>query len=159
MSDRRFSSWGFGVLCCVVLVGCGREAQSTKGSTPKAPVSGTITLGGKPLEGAEVYFYTAGFTGFAKTDAAGKYRLVQGAAIGANKVFISKLEGGSQNAAPTDDPVMALNDPGQLEAAQDANASRSSAKQLIPPEFSSQATTKLEFDVPEKGAKDVDFNL
>lgn len=149
--------WVLGVSLCLGVIGCGRETASTKGSTRKAQVSGTVTMGGQPLEGAEVYFVTEKFTGFAKTDAAGKYRLAQGAAIGVNKVYFSKLEGGTATSVTASDPVAALNDPGQVEAATASGAS--SAKQLIPPEYSSQTSSRLTFDVSEAGAKDADFNL
>lgn len=147
----------FLALVCLVL-GCASEAP-TKGTVKKAPVSGTVTMGGQPLEGADVYFYTDKFTGFGKTDAQGKFRLAQGAAIGSNKVFISKLEGGSSATPVASDPVLALNDPGQVEAAAQSGNLTNQPKELVPPEFSDQMRTKLKFDVVEGGAKDADFNL
>ena len=74
-------------------------------------------MGGEPVEGVEVYFYTEKFTGYATTNAEGKFRLVQGAAIGKNKVFFSKLEGWNEAPGIPNDPVMALNDLGQVQAA------------------------------------------
>jgi hypothetical protein len=145
-------------LLAINLCGCGKAPES-KSSVKKAPVSGTVTMGGKPLEGAEVYFNTEKFTGFAKTNAEGKYQLSQGAAIGANKVFISKLDGAAATANAAD-PTLALNDPTQTQIAGESQSkSKKGPKQLIPPEFSSQTATKLTFDVPEGGAKDADFSL
>ncbi len=145
---------------CAVAVGCGGKPEVPKGAVKKAPVSGTVTMGGRPLEGAEVYFFTDKFTGYGKTNAEGRYLLAQGAAIGSNKVFISKLEGASA-ATTAKDPTLELNDPAQTEIANQslAGAARKGPKQLVPPEFSSEKTTKLTFDVPEGGAKDADFNL
>ncbi len=74
----------------------------------KATVAGTVTLGGKPLADAEVYFYTDKFTGFGKTNAEGKYILAQGAAIGPNKVYISKIEGGAASGKPQADPTFGV---------------------------------------------------
>ena len=68
------------VVCCMTGCGGGSETLLT------GDVTGTITLGGRPLADADVYFMsqTGGFVGFGKTDADGRYRLVQGAAPGAN---------------------------------------------------------------------------
>lgn len=144
---------------CLASLGCGGKAAPTS-SIKKAPISGKVTLKGKPLADAEVYFFTEKFTGFAKTNADGQYILAQGAAIGQNKVFFSKMEGGSTQASGKD-PVMELNDPGQADAANLAASGmgKKLQKQLIPPEFSNEKTTKLTFDVIEGGAKDADFNL
>jgi hypothetical protein len=145
--------------CWCLLAGCGGGAELPKGTVKKAPVSGTVTLKGTPLADAEVYFYTEKFTGFGKTDEDGKFSLAQGAAVGTNKVYISKLEGGAV-AASTTDPTLALDDPTQTEiASQSQAANKRQPKQLVPPEFSSQATTKLTFDVPDGGEKAADFNL
>lgn len=118
-------------------------------------------MGGKPLVDAEVYFHTEKFTGFGKTDEEGKYTLAQGAAIGPNKVYISKLEGGGAARPAANDPTLALDDPGQTEAAKQAQVGRAPTgpRELIPPQFSSLTTTKLSADVPEAGDKAVDFNL
>lgn len=143
------------------LAGCGSAPPPPKNAVKKAPVSGTVTLGGQPLEGADVYFFTDRYTGFGKTNSSGKFELAQGAAVGSNKVFISKFEGGGSGAA-RNDPIAALNDPGQAEAAglsATGGAAKRGPKQLIPPEYSDQLRTKLTFDVPEGGAKDADFRL
>ena len=95
-----------------------------------------------------------------QTNEDGKYILAQGAAIGSNRVYISKFEGGAA-AAAANDPTLELNDPTQTEIANQAQAAsgKKGPKQLIPPQFSNEKTTKLTFDVPEGGAKDADFNL
>ena len=70
------------------------------------------------------------------------------------------MEGGSTQASGKD-PVLELNDPGQADAANMAASGmgKKVQKQLIPPEYNSDKTTKLTFDVVEGGAKDADFNL
>lgn len=141
------------------LAGCGGAPAPAKGSVRKAPVSGTVTLEGKPLAGAEVYFYTEKFTGFGKTNAEGKFQLAQGAAIGTNKVFISKLEG-EPGIGASADPTLALNDPGQVAISVQSGVSGTGAPgETIPAEYNSQATTRLTFEVPEAGAKDANFSL
>ncbi len=157
--NRGIPCAAFLLICCFAL-GCAGKPPSSPSAVKKAPVSGTVTLSGKPLVDAEVYFFTEKFTGFAKTDEEGKYILAQGAAIGANKVYISKFEGGTAVAAAAD-PTLELNDPTQTEIANQSQAAsgKKGPKQLIPPQFSSEKTTKLTFDVPEGGVKDADFNL
>ena len=147
------------LLVCCCAVGCAGKPPMSPSAVKKAPVSGTVTMGGKPLAEAEIYFFTEKFTGFAKTNEEGKYILAQGAAIGANRVYISKFEGGA--AAAATDPTLELNDPTQTAIANQAQAAsgKRGPKQLVPPQFSSEKTTKLTFDVPEAGAKDADFNL
>jgi hypothetical protein len=147
------------VTYCAALPGCG-GSKLPRGAIKKAPISGTVTMGGKALEGAEVYFYTEKFTGFAKTDEEGKYTLAQGAAIGANKVYFSKIPGGAA-AAVANDPTLTLDDPTQTEIANQtqAESGKKGPKQLIPPEYNAEKTTKLTFDVQEGGATDADFNL
>ena len=163
MSARRFEFskryTALSLFLGLAMLGCGGKPTVT-GAIKKAPMSGKVTLKGKPLADAEVYFFTEKFTGFAKTNAEGEYILAQGAAIGKNKVFFSKMEGGSTQASGKD-PVLELNDPGQADAANMAASGmgKKVQKQLIPPEYNSDKTTKLTFDVVEGGAKDADFNL
>lgn len=148
----------FGLLL-VLSAGCGDSVKPSRG----VPVSGKITLGGKPLADADVSFLNDTFIGFGKTDAEGNYRLVQGAAPGKNKVYISKFEGG---AAPKV-AGMELNpeagiDEGQLAAAQMGAAGTKKPvgpKQLVPADYSNPSTTKLNYDVGADGATGVDFNL
>ena len=127
------------VLVCCCAVGCAGKPPASPSAVKKAPVSGTVTMGGKPLADAEVYFFTDKFTGFAKTNDDGQYVLAQGAAIGANKVYISKFEGGAAAAAASD-PTLALDDPTQTEI---ANQSQSAAGKKDPSSsFHPNSTTK-----------------
>lgn len=89
----RLKWLGLGVLA--VLVGCGESGP------PVAPVEGVVTYGGKPVAYANVMFFPqsvpGGMTGFAQTDAAGKFSSVltggtrAGAVIGAH--FVTVTEG------------------------------------------------------------------
>jgi hypothetical protein len=95
-------------LAVVLALGCG--------SKKVAPVSGTVTLDGKPLVGASVTFQpiadegsvVAGHASMGKTDASGKFTLEQtttkknGAIVGKHRVSISLLtqEVGDHDARP-----------------------------------------------------------
>lgn len=74
-------------LMLLSLVGCG-GGGSGDDHPQTAPVSGTVTYQGKPLEGATVYFVSEKFSGSGKTNAEGRYELVQGAVPGKNKISI-----------------------------------------------------------------------
>jgi len=85
-------------LCGLVLVtsiGCGGVSDRP----PVYPVSGKVTLGGVPVEGAQVSFYAEGSPRAAsgKTDAEGMYQLTtfdtnDGAVEGSHKVSIAKMQ-------------------------------------------------------------------
>lgn len=113
--------------CCISLInGCGSSDRPELGQ-----VQGTVTLGGKPLEGARITFMpkkTRG--GSAVTDAAGRYQLIYlrdipGAPIGQHKVFLSKLV---------------------------------EEHESIPEKYSNPDTTELTAEV-KAGSNTIDFNL
>jgi hypothetical protein len=146
-------------LALLLLPGCGESVKPGRG----VPVSGTVTLGGKPLADADVMFTNETFVGVAKTDAEGKYRLVQGALPGKNRVSVSKYEGGASPALANPQPTGDGMDAGQAAAAQMGwgNEKKKAAgpKQLVPADYSDPTTTKLTYDVPAEGTDGVDFNL
>jgi hypothetical protein len=82
-----------GVLSLVSLIGCGGNPA---GYPATAPVTGTVTLDGVPLEGASITFSPAtGRSSSGTTDAEGNYELnytgaIQGAMLGTHRVMISK---------------------------------------------------------------------
>jgi len=93
--------FGVSIICvlCVIAVGSGG------GGAPTVSVSGTVTVDGKPLDGATVVFtpVDAAKDGFAPashgtTDASGKYTLAltmtgkSGAIVGKHRVTIGKFE-------------------------------------------------------------------
>lgn len=85
-------------LVVLPLVGCSSQSS---GLPAVAPVTGTVTMDGKPLASATVVFESqGGHVAFGNTDATGRYEIVaagrqRGAIIGPNKVRIS-----SQTDAP-----------------------------------------------------------
>ena len=142
------------VVLSLLFSGCGEAAKPGRG----VPVSGTITMGGVPLEGASVTFMNDTFVGYGTTDSSGKYSLVQGALAGPNKVTISKVEGGDLVL----DDLAAGMDSGQMDAAALGNPDADVPAlpvDLVPEEYSNPAKTKLTFEVPSGGESGVDFNI
>jgi hypothetical protein len=114
-----------GLLCLIGLVsvvGCGRSGPAKVIPDKSVPVTGTITLEGKPLGNARVTFYpTEGSQGegvaSGTTDSTGKYELqslfgdkvVIGAAPGKYKVTVSQLvrpDGTPMPADSKEPPIM-----------------------------------------------------
>ncbi len=154
-------AFGVAAAMVVLLPAC----SSSKSQAPKTVrVSGTVTMNGEPLPGADVYFITEQFTGYAKTNEQGRYELVQGAVSGSNRVHISKFE---LPPGVTSDPESGM-DLGQFEAAALAATDPATGevprgvaapRQLVPREYSDPANTKLTFPVPEDGTDSADFRL
>lgn len=145
----------------VFLIGCGGGGGGGVDHPPTVAVSGTVTFQGKPLEGATVYFVSEKFSGSGKTNAEGRYELVQGAVPGKNKVSISKIDGGEN---VNNDPASGLD----LEQARAASAAAEASdgqvktkivKDLIPKEYSDPNQSQLTVDVPAGGTTSADFRL
>ena len=135
------------------LIGCGGSSDKGRG----IPVSGTITLAGVPVEGVNVTFLNDTFAGYARTDAGGNYRLVQGALPGTNRIVISKIEGGVD--PNFYDPESGM-DAGQIDAAaMGSGIQMELPKNLVPDEYGDPLRTRLTFEVPSDGATGVNFNI
>ena len=142
------------VICTLflpVLAGCG---GGTSADLPElVPVSGTVTLDGKPASGVTVTFIPTGATGggasYGATDASGKYELKSndgrpGAVTGEFKVACNKWV-----KADGSDFVGEPGGPSPMEAG---------ATEALPPKFSDEAATTLKATVPAGGGT-VDFDL
>ena len=153
MANHRLS---IGLLLLVSL-GCGGSDSSVL----TADVAGTVTKDGKPLAGVEVFFSTEKFEGYGKTDDSGKYRLINGAAIGTNKIFMKKFNpgGGAATGIDSSIPGMGQGQADAMMAAQGAKPGGEVDPSMIPAEYNSAATTKLTFAVPEGGTESADFRL
>lgn len=124
-------------LLWTVLPGCGGN------DVELVPVSGTVTLDGKPLEGATVTFQPISDereapTSFGKTDEQGHFTLTTagdetGAIVGKHLVKITKSEEGDE----LDDSVQKLEDP-------------------VPAEYRESGK---EFTVPDGGTDAADFAM
>lgn len=156
MVQRWSALLAWGAVVMVGVSGCGPKHVGP----PTAKVSGVVTMGGKPLEGAEVHFITETFAGsVGKTNAEGRYTLPTGAAIGANKVFITKMEGGSGMDFNNPDEGM---DAGQLDAMATGGGPAPGVvlpKELVPEDYSKPEKTLLKFDVPAGGTDAANFDI
>lgn len=138
------------------LLGCGGGDDGP----PRASVSGKLTIDGKPVPGVDVNFVHPDYPqhgSYAMTDEEGNFRLVQGAVVGTNTVFFSKVTG---DTAMTDEEGGM--DTGQFEAMAEGNTQNAQAgpkiEQVIPPEYATSAS-KLTFNVPEGGTSSANFEL
>ncbi len=137
------------IACLLLIPGCGESGPRME------PVSGTVTLKGAPIEGADVYFVHEQQVSVGKTDSEGHYDLVPGAVAGENKVYFSKIEGGASS--EEDDGMAEI----EMEAARSSGAGRKAnvPKQIIPAEYSNASNPKLSFTVPSGGSTSADFEL
>ncbi len=102
MVRERRTSW----LSCVSLCGMGLLAISGCGGVKTVPVTGTVTLDGKTLDGVSIVFVPTekeGKQANGRTDASGTFTLSsvgadQGALPGSYKVGLSKLKEGPAEA-------------------------------------------------------------
>ncbi len=108
---HHFNSIGstFGILILVCFIGCFGSGEPLP---ELAKVTGTVTLDGKPLEGAIVSFTPLevaekgrGKSSSGGTDAEGKFQLMYntdtpGAIIGEHRVLVNKLDGNMEDAGP-----------------------------------------------------------
>ncbi len=151
---RRFCLYLFVVALCG-FSGCGGGD-----SVDMADVSGVITLKGKPLADADVYFVSGNVEGYGRTDAQGHYSLVRGAPVGDCKVYIKKTEVNKSSGGI--DLTMEGMDEEQIRAMQEGQGGDPNFKKdkpLLPPEFSDPLQTKLSFNVPAGGTDKADFKL
>lgn len=139
---RRFARLMAIASAGLLLSGCGSGSDYEL-----APVSGRVTLDGRPVSGARVSFEPVG-TGseldlgpgsFAKTDGEGRYTLETvdrhpGALVGEHRVRISTFE-----------------------MARDMSKSHTVREEQVPAQYNSQSD--LTFDVPSKGTDAADFKL
>jgi hypothetical protein len=150
---RRFTTAGL-MLMMFVLLGCG-ESVAPPPKEDLVPVSGTVKVGGQPVEGVLVSFVPSGDTtgqgASGVTDSAGHYALVHnvtkkpGAPVGNYVVSLSKWVMPDGSAAPQNQPPH-----------------RTGAKNLIPDRWGEQVPggrgntanvaaggTTLDFDIPK----------
>lgn len=143
-------------------LGC---SSPTAAELPTHPVSGTVTLGGQPVEGATVTFLPvdtkAGMPAVGKSDAAGEYTLTtqssSGALVGDYTVKIDKFKeeaAASGGGAYSDDAYT---------KAQEAGGSGPPPEQkgpenLLPAKYADPGTSGLKATV-SAGSNTIDFPL
>lgn len=140
MKSKPLAAWMLSIVALMIVLGCGGGRSKVK----TVKVSGTITLDGAPLTGAEVNFLGEEYAGIATTDSNGHYELE--AQPGPNTVYLSKYEG-------MDDPDF---DPTEIGP---SDSGGGGPKQLIPRKYSSDSESELKFTVPDRGSDSADFQL
>lgn len=145
-------------LLCAISVVCGLLGCSGAPSPPSTyPVSGKVTLNGKPVEGANLTFIpkTAGdgATASGSTDAEGNYRLFQGSLNGAQPGSYKVILEAWVPKPGASIPAEMKNDKGQL-------AAMGLATQVIPTKYVDPAQTDLSADVdPNPAGNTFNFDL
>jgi len=144
---------GFFGLAIATFTGCSGPAY--------VPVSGRVTLDGKPVADAVIFFQPIGGTdgdgagvgSSAKTDADGRFTLqastpnpTPGALIGKHRVRIGDGKAASAAINPDSD---AVNPMGKMQP--------KAPKDTIPAKYNTEST--LEFDVPAGGTTNANFDL
>ena len=142
----------FGLLLTIGLVGCGAE---TPDFPDVAPVTGTVTYQGKPVEGANVRFIPSAGEGnpaMATTDAEGHYTLSttfsssvteEGAVPGNYSVLVIKLTKAEIDPNAAHDEVLVKEPP----------------KNLLPREFSIPSSTPFKATVEAGKDNEVPLDL
>ncbi|MEN6493775.1 MAG: carboxypeptidase-like regulatory domain-containing protein [Thermoguttaceae bacterium] len=140
-------------------IGCGQAKDPNRPDT--YPVTGTVTHGGKPVEGAIVKFELADGSRSAtgKTDASGKYALTtfganDGALPGSYKVSILKYEAPPAPAA-TGDSMANYVPPEVTKNGQQPPP----PKNLLPTKYADAKTSGLTATVKSDGENKCDFTL
>ena len=145
-------------LIAVMMVGCGSELPSP---SPVFPVTGTGTLGGQPVVGADVTFFNAEKkrSAFSQTDEEGNYSLMtfalnDGAVEGNHVVTIAKY------APPAPAPVDVDVDSEDYEPPKEGyDAPPPKGETQLNPKYADAATSGLTATVTEAGPNVFDFEL
>lgn len=147
---RRAESFVFASFLVTAFAGCGGSGFAV------APVSGKVTLNGKPLADANVSFESeskakeVGPGASAVTDAEGRYTLVaidgrRGATVGPNQVQIHTFK--LKELSPTESDMNP----------QQRGAQHVSVQEKVPTKYA--ALGALKFDVPSGGTSEANFEL
>ena len=163
MSQTSLRVWGSVVLVGVSLaIGC----QQSGPDRPKTfPVTGKVTLGGQPVEGATVSFQAAQNSATGTTDAGGIYKLTtfaagDGAVPGEYKVAITKFEGGAapSGAASGSGGLASGELPDDYEAPEEGAEEPAAPENELPAKYADAETSGLTATVSE-GENTKDFEL
>jgi hypothetical protein len=137
-------------------VGC---AETGGGDHPDtAPVTGTVTYNGSPVEGATLTFSPAsgGYAALGLTDASGNFTLKtpwgsEGAVPGSYKVAISKTAVEGAAAGEAEEVEMVIEEPEKATPAKIAEG--------LPEKYKSAATSELTAEVKAEGPNTFAFEL
>jgi len=150
------------VLFCLValvgLVGC------PGGDSGTAPVSGTVTLDGQPVDGASVAFSPKsgdGQAAAAMTNSEGRFEMANGAAPGSYGVTVTKTAA----AAPTvEDPRsrggdLSAADAEAISKMAEGGEDASTPTDMLPAKYKSTDTSGLTAEVPAGGTDSIKLEL
>lgn len=148
----RSSSCGHSLVLGLVTIACLGCSRGGTDGPKQVPVSGAVTLDGKPLASATITFAPVGNTKGAgasgRTNKDGRYQLTylrggMGAPAGQYRVAVSKRVMPDGKDVPEDDKTPPIESP---------------ARETLPPLYSSEQDTTLSATVPEAGGT-IDFAL
>jgi hypothetical protein len=140
-------------LLCLLITGC-----NSGGRAPTYPVSGTVIMNDKPLEGAAVVFVpTEGATGqeaaAAVTDAEGKYTLRANA--GEYRIKVSKFDG-KKPSKEEQEKYISYEEEQKMQFGDDKPTPP--ARNLLPAKYGDDSTSGLTYTV-NKGSNTRDIKL
>ena len=140
----RYLRWQFGLALILALASAGCKKGPARAEAGEVPVTGVVTLDGKPLAGAEVTFTCNTTTGVfsGATDENGKYQLWS------NFGSTAKLEG------PCTVKISKMELPPGVEkppADMPVSPQMLGAKESLPPKYSDGGKTELTASVPAEG--------
>lgn len=151
-------------LTVLTLVGCGE-----KKTLDTVPVSGTVTLDGAPVEGANVVFAPTSGGGSAAsgvTDASGHYKLTtldpgDGAMPGSYSVMISKTTTGDDATSAAVKPGMSDEEATKaaMEARDASGGAAPTVEDLLPAKYKKPGESGLKADVAKGGPTEFNFDL
>ena len=156
---HRFFCIALPLICISSLVGCGSDGGEPPEKT--YPVSGTITLNGKPIVGADVTFINdeSDRSAFGRTNDQGEYQLTtfssnDGAVEGKHAVTIVKFE-----APPKQSKVADINSEAYVPPGFNESTDPVKPESSIPDKYASQETSGLIAVVNKEGENKIDFKL
>lgn len=153
-----------GLSCLVVTAGC----ESSSGFPKTYPVTGTVKVNGKPIDGAVVTFQieSGKENAIGTTNASGEFKLSMfrpsdGAIPGQYRVAISKPTAATLSSGATPEGQIASGDlPADYEPPAESMApAASNAKSEIPAKYSNDQTSGLRATVTESDENHFDFDL
>jgi hypothetical protein len=150
-------------LAVLAILGC-----TSKAKLDTVPVSGTVTLDDKPVDGARVAFTPTSTTGTAAasgvTDANGRYKLTtrnpgDGALPGNYLVMISKTETGGAPASEAIKPGMSDKEKEKAAYLKAGKKADPKFTDLVPPKYKNPGTSGFKAEVTKGGKNEFDFPM
>lgn len=151
------------------VAGCGEDAGVTD-RPATVPVSGVVTMGGNPVEGATVTFHAGvpapgqpaqGNSAVGQTDAEGRFQLKtfegnDGAVPGEYVVTISKYEAAAAGGGNSSNPA---EEPADYKPPTAEELAASAPKSLLPEKYASAKTSDQKANVKAEGENEFTFAL